>query len=174
VSVALAAVVTVFVRALGSPNGLQSATSIGSLVAALTPLVLGLVLWARRPPLLALTTSTVEQTDAAQRQLAGQVLSQWRDEIGVRQLDDPSPLAVRWRLTELDVADHAEHVVTYGPSPQFLRRDIRAGRCAVAPCRCHCGDRWACDPQSASDRVDSGRHAAVSARRDRSTTLDAP
>ncbi|MEU4765083.1 hypothetical protein AB0H12_17670 [Actinosynnema sp. NPDC023794] len=100
------AVVTVLVRALGSPNGLQSAASVGSLVAALTPLVLGLVLWARRPPLVTLTTSTVEQTDAAQRQLAGQVLGQWRDEVDVRQLDDPGPLAVRWRFTELDVADH--------------------------------------------------------------------
>ena len=109
-SVALAAVVTVLVRALGSPNGLQSATSIGSLVAALTPLVLGLVLWARRPPHVALTTPTAEQTDAARRLLADQVLGQWRDEIGVRQLDDPGPLAVRWRFTELDVADHAEHV----------------------------------------------------------------
>lgn len=105
-SVALVAVVTALVLALGSPNGLQSAASVGSLVAALTPLVLGLVLWARRPPLVTLTTSTAEQTDAAQRLLASQVLSQWRAEIDVRRLDDPGPLAVRWRFTELDVADH--------------------------------------------------------------------
>lgn len=108
-SVTLVAGAVAIVLALRSPEGLRSAASVGGLVAALTPLVLGLVVWARRPPV-ALATSTVEQTDAAQRQLASQVLSQWRDEISVRQLDDPGPLTVRWRLTELDVVDRADHV----------------------------------------------------------------
>jgi hypothetical protein len=39
-------------------------------------------------------TSTSEQIDAAQRQLASQVLSQWRNEIAVRQLDDPGLLDI--------------------------------------------------------------------------------
>ena len=108
--VTLVAGVVVIVRAFGSPDGLRSATSVGSLVAALVPLVVGLIVWARRPPAVALAGSTVEQTDAAQRHLAAQVLSQWRDEISVRQLDDPGPLAVRWHFTELDVVDRAEHV----------------------------------------------------------------
>lgn len=102
-SVTLLVGAIVIVVALGSPDGLQSVTSVGGLVTALIPLVLGLVMWARRPPSAAFTT--IEQTDAAQRQLARQVLVQWRDEINVRQLDDPGPLAVRWRRTELDVVD---------------------------------------------------------------------
>lgn len=120
------------VLALRSPEGLRSAASAGGLVAALTPLVLGLLVWARRPPV-ALATSTVEQTDAAQRQLASQVLSQWRDEISVRQLDDPGPLAVRWRLTELDIVDRADHVTRGGRlrgHPRFTGRTDRIGEMA--------------------------------------------
>src|SRR3954447_15690789 len=107
------------VLSLNSPDGLRAAASVGGLVASLAPVVLGLVVWARRPPHVALATSTTEQMDAAQRQLASQVLTQWRDEIGVRQLDDPGPLAVRWRFTELPVADHAAHIA--GKSPLRVR-----------------------------------------------------
>ncbi|MFI7121303.1 NACHT domain-containing protein [Amycolatopsis sp. NPDC049868] len=127
VVVALAAGTTVIALALRSPDGLRSATSIGGLIAALTPLVLGLAVWARRSPPVALTTSTPEQTDAAQRQLASQVLGQWRDEINVRQLDDPGPLAVRWRSTGLDVVDRVEHS-TRGALPRGRGRRGFAGR----------------------------------------------
>ncbi|MFL6127082.1 NACHT domain-containing protein [Actinophytocola sp.] len=110
----------VLVVALRSPGGLQSAGAVGGLVASLTPLVLGLVVWVRRPPSVVLAVSTVEQADAAQRQLASQVLGQWRDEIIVRQLDDPGPLAVRWRFTELDVVDRAELVSRGNPLRSLL------------------------------------------------------
>jgi hypothetical protein len=123
--VALVAGGIVIVLALRSPDGLRSASAVGGLVAALAPLVLGLVVWARRPPPVTLTTSTVEQTDAAHQLLASQVLSQWREEIGVRQLDDPGPLAVRWRFTELAVADRAEHLV----EASWLRVLLGRGRC---------------------------------------------
>lgn len=101
--VTLVAGAAVLVLALRSPEGLKSAASVGGLFAGLVPLVLGLFLWARRAPSVALPTSTTEQVDAAQRELAHQVLSQWRAEINVRRLDDPGPLSVRWRSTELGV-----------------------------------------------------------------------
>ncbi|WP_242906276.1 NACHT domain-containing protein [Actinomadura terrae] len=53
-----------------------------------------------------LNVCTPEQLDRAQQLLARLVLQQWRQEIIIRQLDDPAPLAVRWRLTELPVMDH--------------------------------------------------------------------
>ena len=111
----LVAGAAVIILAWRSPEGLRSAASIGGLIAALTPLVLGLVVWARRPSPVAIATSTPEQTDAAQRQLVSQILGQWRDEIALRQLDDPGPLAVRWRFTELDVVDRAEHIAHGNP-----------------------------------------------------------
>jgi hypothetical protein len=105
------------VSALGSPTGLDSAAKVGSLIAALTPLVLGLIYWARRSPVVRAVVPTPEQVAAAQRQLADLVLAQWRAEIVVRQLDDPAPLSVRWRLTELDAAERAEH----STRPKLLR-----------------------------------------------------
>lgn len=119
---ALAAGCAVLVFALRSSNGLASAATIGALIAGLTPLVVGLIMWARRPPSVAATTSTPEQVDAARRQLAGLVSSQWQTEIIVRQLDDPGPLAVRWHFTELDVADRAEHIVRTNPLRSLFRR----------------------------------------------------
>jgi hypothetical protein len=65
-----------------------------------------------------------EQVDAAQRQPAGQISSQGQLEIIARQLDDPGPLAVRWRFTELDVVDRAEHIAR----PDLLRSLIGRGR----------------------------------------------
>lgn len=119
----LAAGVAAIVLALGSPKGLDSAAKVGALIAGLTPLIVGLISWARRsspkPPMV----STPEQVSAARRQLADLVLAQWRTEIIVRQLDDPAPLAVRWRLTELDTTGHAENV----SRPRLLRYLIGRG-----------------------------------------------
>lgn len=50
--------------------------------------------------------------------------AQWQKEISVRQLDDPGPLAVRWRFTELDIVDRAEHIAR----PDLLRSLIGRGR----------------------------------------------
>ncbi|HWO62418.1 MAG TPA: NACHT domain-containing protein [Umezawaea sp.] len=88
--------------ALRSPTGLDSAAKVGALIAGLVPLTLALIQWARRSPRPPPVVSSPEQVDAAQRQLADLVLAQWRTEVVVRQLDDPAPVAVRWRLTELD------------------------------------------------------------------------
>jgi hypothetical protein len=121
--VVLAAGTTAIVVALGSPEGLDSVVKVGALIAGLTPLVLGLIHWARRSPPTPPMTSTPEQVSAAQRQLANLVLAQWRAEIVVRQLDDPAPLAVRWRLTELDTTSHTEPVTR----PKLLRYLIGQG-----------------------------------------------
>jgi GTPase SAR1 family protein len=115
---------TVIILPLSSPGGLESATRIAALVVGLAPLALSVIVWARRRPSVAAAISTPEQVDAAQRQLADQVMSQWRNEIVVRQLDDPGPLAVRWRFTELDVVDRAEHIAR----PDLLRSLIGRGR----------------------------------------------
>jgi len=52
------------------------------------------------------------------------VLAQWRQEIPRRDLDDPAPLAVHWRLTELDVMDHTDHIV----GQNWSRRQFRPER----------------------------------------------
>lgn len=139
-AVALATLVagmTAMVVAIFAPGGLQSVAVVGGLVAAMAPLVVGLVVWARRPAPVALATSTVEQTDAAQRQLASHVLGQWRDEINVRQLDDPGPLTVWWRFTELEVVDRAEHITRDSRShsrgrPRFTGRTDRISELTAA------------------------------------------
>jgi NACHT domain-containing protein len=109
--------------ALGSPQGLDSATKVGALITGLTPLILGLIYWARRSPHALPVMSTPEQVSAAARQLANLVLAQWRTEIVVRHLDDPAPLAMRWRLTEFDTTGHADHL----SRPKLLRYLIGQG-----------------------------------------------
>ncbi len=121
--VVLAAGAAAIVLALGSPTGLDSVAKVGGLLAGLTPLVLGLIYWARRSPHRPQMTSTPAQVSAAQRQLGDLVLAQWRTEIVVRQLDDPAPLAVRWRLTELDLKGDVERVTR----PKLLRYLIGQG-----------------------------------------------
>jgi hypothetical protein len=136
--IAFAAGVVVMVLAFRSPAGMESATKIVALIGGLAPLVVGLITWARRAPSAALAASTSEQVAAAQHQLAGQVRNQWHRETMVRQLDDPGPLAVRWRLTELDVVDRPEHVAgpdvgrsLIGRGPlQFSGRTDRIGEMA--------------------------------------------
>lgn len=64
--------------------------------------------------------STPDQVDLAERRLADLVLQQWQAEIRLRQLDVPAPPRVRWRLTELDVMDHAKNVLSSNPLSFFL------------------------------------------------------
>jgi len=52
--------------------------------------------------------------ESCQQALAALVLAQWRQEILIRDLDDPAPLAVHWRFTELNVVDHTEHILSAG------------------------------------------------------------
>ncbi|MEV6620353.1 hypothetical protein AB0M83_04370 [Amycolatopsis sp. NPDC051106] len=75
--VVLAAGATAIVWALRSPAGFDSAAKAGGLIAALVPLTLTLVHWARRSPRAPQLVSSPEQAGAAQRQLAALVLAQW-------------------------------------------------------------------------------------------------
>ncbi|MEW2360219.1 NACHT domain-containing protein [Spirillospora sp. NPDC029432] len=61
--------------------------------------------------------------DGARRVLADRVREQWEREIRIRQLDDPAPLAVRWRPAEPGLADDAEYVLPEGADPFTGRAD---------------------------------------------------
>ncbi len=88
--------------------------------AALLPSILN----GRREPNQRLTVSMPDQLDQAQKVLASLVLRQWREEIAIRQLDDPAPLAVRWHLSELPVMDHPDHLTR----PMSVRSLLSLGR----------------------------------------------
>src|SRR5918992_110480 len=117
----LAAGATVIALAARSPAGLEAAAKASAMIAGLTPLAVGVILWARRSSM-APASSTPDQVSAAQRLLADQVLAQWQKEIIVRRLDDPAPLVVRWRFTELDVVDHTEHITRSAPLRSLISR----------------------------------------------------
>lgn len=111
-------------------EGLQIAANwaqVGSLilaVVAMAPIGTAIVGWWRRVDPSPATAPTADQVDHAHRTLAALVLAQWREEILARQLDDPTPLAVRWRLTELPVMDLRDHVFR----PNLLRTLRGRGR----------------------------------------------
>ncbi|RKT72521.1 hypothetical protein [Saccharothrix variisporea] len=119
---------TVMALAARSSGGLESAGRVGALIVGLTPLAWSVVAWARRAPAVPLPVSTPEQVAAARRQLADQVLAQWREEIALRRLDDPGPLAVRWRFADADVMDHPGHVLGRDPMPRSAGRLRFTGR----------------------------------------------
>ncbi len=108
-------------------QGLQTAANwaqLASIVFAAAP-SLPLIIRAWRPPgVHEQAVCSREQLDQAQQILARLVLKQWREEIGIRRLDDPAPLAVRWRLTELPVMDHPGHLVR----PMTLQSLLARGR----------------------------------------------
>jgi NACHT domain len=112
-------------------RGLQEAANwaqLTSVALAIIPVAAPMITWWRRQSVPASTSSTAEQVDRAMRTLADLVLAQWREEILNRQLDDPAPLAVRWRLTELAVMDHADHVAGRSRGRSTLRFAGRASR----------------------------------------------
>src|SRR3984893_8857532 len=101
-------------------HGLQAAANWAQLVSiplALLPLIGQLFRWWRQSAGPAVATSTPDEMDQAQRKLATQVLSQWTEEIRIRELDDPKPLVVHWRLTGLNVMYHVGQIVR----PTLLR-----------------------------------------------------
>jgi hypothetical protein len=79
------------------------------------------------------TADVPERVDRAQEALARLVLEQWRAEIRMRRLDDPAPMAVRWRLTGRALMDHTAHVAPSrglwfllgGDRPRFAGRSDR-------------------------------------------------
>jgi NACHT domain len=106
-------------------KGLQAAAAWAQLVSiplAILPLIGPVLRWWRHPAAPAATISSPDQVDQAQRALAAMVLIQWREEIRIRQLDDPAPLAVRWHLTGLDVMDDASQVARPAILPGLLGR----------------------------------------------------
>ncbi|AQZ65981.1 transcriptional regulator, XRE family [[Actinomadura] parvosata subsp. kistnae] len=104
---AIAVIVASIVLAWLSPDGLEAASWVAAVIGA-AAVVAAIVGWARRPP--ALDVSTPEQVEAAQQLLADRVLRQWEEEAKVRGLFTPHPLAVRWRLGEPGLMDHARHI----------------------------------------------------------------
>ncbi|MGI5327731.1 NACHT domain-containing protein [Actinomadura nitritigenes] len=76
---------------------------------AVPPLVVALIGWWERPAATAAATSAGRAGRAAQI-LAELVEAQWRAEIRIRHLNDPTPLALSWRLTDRPVMDHLEHI----------------------------------------------------------------
>ncbi|MCF6475233.1 hypothetical protein FAF44_43730 [Nonomuraea sp. MG754425] len=107
------AAITVIVASIGlawaSPGGLEAASWVAAVIGAAV-IVATIVGWARRPPVLAV--STPEQVAAAQQLLADRVLRQWEEEAKVRGLFSPDPLSVRWRLGEPGLMDHARHIAS--------------------------------------------------------------
>ncbi|MGH3391739.1 MAG: NACHT domain-containing protein [Actinomadura sp.] len=107
--------------------GLLVAAAVGLLVALIARGVSDAADWAQLlslvlalPPVLVIVISLIstrgngvwstEQVKAAQYTLGTLVLEQWSEEISIRQLDDPAPLSVQWRLTTREVMDHPEHI----------------------------------------------------------------
>lgn len=100
----------------GTVGGQEAASWTAGVIGALAVAV-GVLGWARR----AGSDEREAFPDPGQialalRKLAADVTAQWREEATVRQLHDPAPLAVRWRMTGLPVMDHAPHVGS-GPWP---------------------------------------------------------
>jgi hypothetical protein len=91
---------------------LQDAANIAgvlSMVLALPPLAISLVLWWRRRTVA--TAPSAGQVSQARKILAGLVSQQWRHEALVRSLGDPQPMPVQWRLTEHRVMDRHRHIM---------------------------------------------------------------
>jgi hypothetical protein len=89
---------------------LQTAANLAQLLSvllALIPLMIPLVMWARQGRPRVVTPADLNITCD---QLAMLIAGQWRTEAQVRALDDPDPIPVRWRITEheklIDIAEN--------------------------------------------------------------------
>jgi hypothetical protein len=101
--IALAIVTILTLRFLGLDKAAQWAT----VVAPVVPPAMALLGWANsvaRPK----RPSTPDQLDDAALMVTREVQRQWRSEVTVRQLQDPAPLAVRWKATRLAVTARPE------------------------------------------------------------------
>lgn len=81
---------------------------------ALTGALVTLVTWWARQRAAARKPATSEQVTRAAQELHAVVREQWRKEAVTRSLEDPNPMAVRWRLSDPGVMDHDELI---GPIP---------------------------------------------------------
>ncbi|GAA0378988.1 NACHT domain-containing protein [Acrocarpospora corrugata] len=105
-----------------SPGTIDWIQIVGLIVAVAT--LLGQVVfdWRGRQPG---SMSTPDQIAGAEQALREFVRAQWREEIQIRELDDPAPLPVRWRMTGLPgVMDRAEKI----DRPRFPLNWLGIGR----------------------------------------------
>lgn len=118
-------IVSVAMIAIGLRGGdLSTAANVAQLMSvalAVPPLAVGLMVWWKP---LSSRRGSEEQLHRAETALRALVSEQWRDEIRIRGLDDMTPLAVRWRLTELDAAGNAGDA----GGPRLLRAWLGRGR----------------------------------------------
>jgi hypothetical protein len=84
-------------------KGLAGTVDTATLI-ALTPAAVSLFIWARAASRRAAPPGD-EVLEETRRTLAGKVREQWLHEASVRQLYDPAPLPVIWRMTERPVTD---------------------------------------------------------------------
>jgi NACHT domain len=107
-AVLAAMIVSVIMIAISLRGGaLSTAANVAQLMSvalAVPPLAVGLMVWWKS---LSSRGSSEEQLQRAEKRLRALVSEQWRTEIQIRGLDDPGPLVVRWRFTELTAAGDA-------------------------------------------------------------------
>lgn len=127
----LAGIGIVAIMSWAATKGLNLVVAIATIVAAVP--VIGYVMSLGRSASQASPlASTPLQVDLAVRKLAYLALSQWREEIEMRHLDDPSAVAVRWHMTELDVMDHAKHILARRGKIRFEGRSDRIADLAMS------------------------------------------
>jgi NACHT domain len=105
-------------RRLKSDQALQSAANWAQLIsvalAVLIPSIPKLAASLLGLGNAALDIPTDDQVNSAQRTLAGLLREQWDEEVRIRQLSDPAPMPVRWRLAESETMDHPSNVFKVG------------------------------------------------------------
>src|SRR5882762_1656205 len=101
--------------ALHQRDGLQVAANLAQLVALIfaVPGLVALLLQFRRSVPASLPVPMADRLAAAKNILVDAVAAQWRDEAVLRDLDDPDPIPVHWRVTKHDYAmDNMENIST--------------------------------------------------------------
>lgn len=83
-----------------------------------------LLAWGGRASAATSAEGLPQHTEQARELLATLAMRQWREEILVRQLDNPTPISVRWQLTELPPPDMS----AWGARPNLLRLMLSQGR----------------------------------------------
>lgn len=109
-------------------RGVEYASWVATLL-TLAGTVVGVVIWASRASPV-VPTSTPEQVEGAAQALVRMVQRQWRAEVALRQLRDPTPMTVRWKPSGLDVADHTDVVTgTMSGRTDQVDKMVKVFRC---------------------------------------------